>query len=289
MVAMRRRALLALAAPPALAGLAIPAYAVGIEPQLMLRVTEHAVPWRGPRLRAAILADLHAGPPTMTVERVRKIVAQTNALRPDIVLLLGDYGSTARRVTWKPYAPAEVAPALGELRAPLGVHAVAGNHDWWDDAEAMARTGGTPEWLRALAAVGVRTYQNDAAPLAGGAFWLAGLDSQWAFRARGGADDLRRTLRRVPDGAPTILLAHEPDVFADGSPRVALQVSGHTHGGQVRLAGWSPWIPSRHGDRYVHGHVVEEGRHLVVSAGLGMSGLPIRLGSPPEIAVVALG
>ncbi len=285
---LRRRTLL-LAAPPLVGAAALPAYAIGIEPRLMLRTVEYAVPWRGPRLRAVVLADLHAGPPTMTVGRVRGIVASANALRPDIVLLLGDYGSTARRITWSPYPPAEVAPALGGLRAPLGVHAVAGNHDWWDDAEAMRRRGGTPEWLRALAAVGVRSWQNQAAPLAGGAFWLGGLDSQWAFRRAGGADDLARTLAPVPDGAPLLLMAHEPDVFAGGSPRVSLQVSGHTHGGQVRLAGWSPWIPSRFGDRYAHGHIVEQGRHLVVSAGLGLSGWPVRLGVPPEIVVVTLG
>ncbi len=250
---------------------------------------EHRVPWRGPRLRAVVLADLHAGPPTMTVERARGIVARANALRPDIALLLGDYGSTARRITWKPYAPSEVAPALGELRAPLGAHAVAGNHDWWDDAEAMRARGGTPQWLRALAAAGVRTWQNEAAPLAGGAFWLAGLDSQWAFGRGVGADDLARTLAPVPAGAPLLLMAHEPDIFGAGSPRASLQVSGHTHGGQVRLAGWSPHIPSRFGDRYARGHVVEEGRHLVVSAGLGLSGFPVRLGVPPEIVVVALG
>jgi len=283
-----RRALL-LAAPPLLAAAAVPAYALGIEPRLMLRTAEHAVHWRGPKLRAVVLADLHAGAPTMTVERVRGIVARANTLRPDIVLLLGDYGSTARRVTRRPYAPAEVAPTLGELRAPLGVHAVAGNHDWWDDPEAMRRRGGTPEWLRALAGEGVRVWQNAAAPLAGGAFWLAGLDSQWAFRRGVGADDLARTLAAVPAGAPLVLMAHEPDVFAAGSPRVSLQVSGHTHGGQVRLVGRSPWIPSRFGERYARGHVVEEGRHLVVSAGLGLSGYPVRLGVPPEIALVTLG
>lgn len=283
---LRRRALLA---APLAVGAAIPAWAVGVEPQF-LRTAEHAVPWRGPTLRAALVADLHAGAPCFTLARVAEVVEATNALRPDVVLLLGDYGSTAKRVTWRPYDPAEVAPLLGRLRAPLGVHAIAGNHDWWDDGEAMARgPGATPEWLRALAAEGIATYQNRAQPMAGGAFWLAGLDSQRAFKRGGGAHNMRRTLAPVPQGAPLLLMAHEPDVFAQGSPRVALQVSGHTHGGQVRVAGWSPWIPSRYGDRYVHGHIVEGGRHLVVSAGLGMSGLPVRLGVPPELVLVTLG
>jgi predicted MPP superfamily phosphohydrolase len=279
----RRTALLL----PALAVAGVPGYAAAVEP-LRLRITEHAVPWRGPALRLALLADLHAGAPTMTLGRVRRIVETTNALRPDLVVLLGDYGCTDRRVAWAgTYAPAQVAPILGGLRAPLGAFAVAGNHDWWDDAEAMRRRGGRPEWLRALAEAGIRPLQNEVAELPG--FAVAGLDSQWAFGWRHGAHDLQAVLARAPEGAPLILAAHEPDIFANGSPRVALQVSGHTHGGQIRVAGWSPRIPSVHGDRYAHGHIVEDGRHLVVSAGLGMSAVPLRLGAPPEVVLVRLG
>jgi uncharacterized protein len=86
-----------------------------------------------------------------------------------------------------------------------------------------------------------------------------------------------------------VLMAHEPDVFPNVPPRVALTVSGHTHGGQVRLAGFSPVVPSIYGNRYAYGHVVEDGRHLIVSGGLGCSRLPIRLGVPPEIVSIELG
>ncbi|MBY0335214.1 MAG: metallophosphoesterase [Acetobacteraceae bacterium] len=279
---MLRRAALAL---PLAATL--PVYALGVEP-LRLTTPRYAVPWSGPRLRVALLADLHAGAPCMTAARVQGIVEATNALRPDLTLLLGDYGQTSRRVAWAgTYQPAEIAPLLGRLTAPLGVFAVAGNHDWWDDRAAMRRRGGRPEWLRALAAAGIAPLQNEVAALPG--FWLGGLDSQWAWSHRSGADDLPGLLARVPEGAPLLLAAHEPDIFAGGSPRVALQVSGHTHGGQVRLAGWSPRVPSAHGNRYAHGHIVEDGRHLVVSAGLGLSELPVRLGAPPEVPVVTLG
>ena len=80
-----------------------------------------------------------------------------------------------------------------------------------------------------------------------------------------------------------------PEIFPEVPHRVALTLSGHTHGGQVRLLGWSPLVPSRYGNRYAYGHVVEDGRHLVVSGGLGTSILPVRLGVPLEIVLVDLG
>ena len=241
----------------------------------------------GLSLRLAVLADLHAGAPVMTLARVERIVAATNALRPDMTVLLGDYGPVSRLVR-RPYAPDEVAVILGRLHAPLGVFAIAGNHDWWEDPAAMAGRSSRPEWLAALERHGVTPLQNTARRLPQG-FWLAGLDSQAAFGRRGGADDLPATLAQVTDDAPLILLAHEPDIFAQLPGRVALTLSGHTHGGQVRLFGYSPVVPSRFGNRYAYGRVREAGRELIVSGGLGTSILPLRLGVPPEIVEVTLG
>lgn len=131
--------------------------------------------------------------------------------------------------------------------------------------------------------------------------WLAGLESEETPRVprvqeqfdRYRLDTVDRTLRGVPAGEPVILLAHEPDIFAlDLDPRVILTLSGHTYGGQIRVLGWSPWIPSRYGLRYAYGHIGEQGRDLVVSAGLGshlVVGRPVRLGVPPEIVIVDLG
>ena len=103
-----------------------------------------------------------------------------------------------------------------------------------------------------------------------------------------GVDDLGATMAKVTDSAPLILMAHEPDIARRVPSRVALQLSGHTHGGQVRLLGWSPHTPSRYGNRYAWGHVREDGRDLVVSGGLGISTLPVRLGVPPEITLVEI-
>lgn len=101
-----------------------------------------------------------------------------------------------------------------------------------------------------------------------------------------GVDDLAGTLAAVTDDAPVILMVHEPDIFPQVPARVSLTLAGHTHGGQVTFAGYAPVVPSRYGRRYLYGHIVEEERNLIVSAGLGCSTLPIRFGAPPEIVLI---
>ena len=141
--------------------------------------------------------------------------------------------------------------------------------------------------------------ENDAVRIDkdGHGIWIAGLADQLALRPRKawnrkhfvGLDDLDGTLAKVNDGSPVILLAHEPEIFPDVPKRVSLTLSGHTHGGQIRLFGYSPVVPSRFGNRYAYGHVVEDDRHLIVSGGLGFSILPIRFGVRPEILSIELG
>jgi predicted MPP superfamily phosphohydrolase len=125
-------------------------------------------------------------------------------------------------------------------------------------------------------------------------FWLIGLADQWALPARSGGfiglDNLPGCLAQIKDDAPAILLAHEPDIFPTVPDRVSVTICGHTHGGQVAFPLVGPLrVPSRYGTRYAYGHIRENGRDLVVSAGLGVSGLPIRFGVPPEIALIRLG
>lgn len=299
---MRRRDLLLRGA----GGLALAAAGLGAwsclwEPALALRTVHHRVataswPAALPPLRIACLADPHLGAPHTPAERLARIVARANALEPDLVVLLGDYLATHRFVS-EPPRMTEAAAVLAGLRAPLGVHAVLGNHDWWADPQAsLGPRGRLPVAASDLAAAGLPVLHNAARPLAhgGGVVWVAGLGSQWAFRRlirHGiGAHDLGAALRAVGDtAAPVLLLAHEPDIFPAVPARVALTLAGHTHGGQVRLGGWSPYVPSRYGNRYAWGHVEEGGRHLVVSGGIGQSMLPVRLGVPSEITLVTLG
>lgn len=289
-------------------GLATAAYGFVIEPRFRMKTVRYAVTppgWTaGLRLRAAVLTDIHVGEPYMGPERIRAIVERANALKPDIILLLGDF-ETSHRFRSRHIEGPEYAAILKGLKAPLGVHAILGNHDWWEDLDAQ-RTGKGPIRARiALENVGIRVYENDAARLVhqGRPFWLAGLGDQLALlhgqgrrrrklgrtRWAEGVDDLPGTLARITDGAPVILMAHEPDIFPEVPARVSLTLCGHTHGGQVRLLGYSPVVPSIYGNRYAYGHIVEEGRHLIVSAGLGVSVLPVRFGMPPEIALIDIG
>ncbi len=273
------------------ATLGLGGWAFGVEPFLTLHVQHHALHppgWlAGLRLRVAVLADLHAGAPLMSEGRIEEIVAATNTLTPDLVLLLGDYGPSSPFVT-RTLPHAEVARRLGALRARLGVFAVNGNHDWWEDPQAMAaRHAGVPAITRALEAAGIPVLRNDVARA--GPVLVGGLDSTWAFRSTRGAHDLPRMMGRVTGGAPLLLMVHEPDIFATLPARIAVTFCGHTHGGQVRLAGWSPIVPSRYRNRYAWGHVREDGRDLVVSGGLGTGRLPVRCGVPPEITLVEIG
>lgn len=269
------------------------------EPVVRLRVARYNISppqWpAGLKLRIAAIADLHACDPWMSLDHVNAIVERTNALKPDIVVMLGDYVAGHRNVTR--FIPAsEWAAVLAGLKAPLGVHAVLGNHDWWEDRTVQQEGQGPPIARRALEAAGIPVYENDVRRLSkdGHSFWLAGLGDQLAYvparrfrpLRRVGVDDLGATLAKVTDDAPLILMAHEPDVARRTPSRVALQLSGHTHGGQVRMLGWSPISPS--GQQLAYGHI-KMNCDVVVSGGLGCSIMPFRLGVPPEIVMVTLG
>jgi uncharacterized protein len=240
----------------------------------------------GRRLTIAVIADLHAGGPNMGLERVRQVVDAANTLQCDLTVILGDYFATHRFVT-EVVPPHAWAGELARLRAPLGVYSILGNHDWWY---------GIAETRAALAGVRIPVMENDAVLLGkpGHRFWLAGLGDQIAHRLGHGqfrgVDDLPGTLAKVTTDDPVILLAHEPDIFTDVPERVSLTLAGHTHGGQIRLPLVPPvWAPSAYGARFAYGHIVERGRHMVVSGGLGTSIVPLRLGVSPEILRITLG
>jgi predicted MPP superfamily phosphohydrolase len=277
------------------------AYAVVVEPLWRQRVTRYDLKLRrwpaDLPLTVAVISDLHACKPWMEIERIQSIVEQTNQLNADVIVLLGDFVAGLRYYRTGLVGADEWAKALTGLKAPLGVHAILGNHEWWSDAAAQ-RNGHGPTFGRvALERAGIPVYENDVVRLtkSGRHFWLAGLGDQIAFvpsrrrypGRRLGVDDLDGTLRKVPDGDPVILLAHEPDIMPRVPERVSLVLSGHTHGGQVRLFGWSPVVPSRYGNRYAYGHVREQ-CDLIVSGGLGCSIAPVRFGMPPEIVLVSI-
>lgn len=250
---------------------------------------------KGLRLRLAILTDFHTCTPWMDGARVASIADAAQALDADAILLLGDYVKGPRPS--RPIPEKDWAAPLGRLKAPLGVHAVLGNHDWWQDPPAATVRGRLPRAGIALQEAGVRVYHNEAVRLEkdGHAFWLAGLGDQLAqLQIVGdevpfGFDDLDGVLAQIKTDEPVILMAHEPDIFPDVPERISLTLCGHTHAGQVRLFGYPPVMSTRVARRYDWGHFHEGARHLVVSAGLGCSHLPIRFGAPPEIVMLDLG
>ncbi|MDP8913488.1 MAG: metallophosphoesterase [Pseudomonadota bacterium] len=231
-------------------------------------------PAGAPRLRAILISDIHVAGPDMPPDRLGRIVDQINALSPDLVLIAGDLVSEKRAAT-RYYSMADAIRPLAKLRAPLGSFAVLGNHDhWYDPAGAK----------KALAAAGIRLLENDAAQA--GPLAVGGLDDDFT-----GRDDLPRTLARQSglNGA-RILLSHSPDPFPDVPDTIGLMLAGHTHCGQIAPPLVGPISTmSRHGKRYACGLVRERGKVLVVTAGLGTSGLPLRLGAIPDMWLLDLG
>src|SRR3954452_9437645 len=224
-------------------------------------------------LRVGAMSDLHAGLGHTNPARVRHAVEVLNELRPELVCLLGDYLDSTHFGRGRA-EPAEIAAELAALRAPLGRYAVLGNHDWRAAGPAMGA---------ALSHAGLTILENEAAATERGV-WVAGLAD---MRTR--IPDMARTLRDVPEDAPVLLLAHDPDLFPTVPTRISLTLAGHTHGGQVDVPVLRLLvIPSGHGARYLGGLVEEEGRQLYISTGVGTAGLPLRFRRPPEVVVLTL-
>jgi predicted MPP superfamily phosphohydrolase len=267
-------------APLALAAAGLAAYAGWVEPRrLVVREWRLELPhWPAQLagLRVGVMTDLHGGAPHAGADAIARWVERMNEAGPDLVLLGGDFAD-AHFIFGGRLAPEPIAGRLAALTAPLGAIAVLGNHDW--------RHFGMRMWT-ALAGAGITVLENDSVAIQapGGRFHVAGLAD---LRSR--RPDAVAALARVPPGEPVLMLAHDPDLFPLVHDRVALTISGHTHGGQIALPYVRrPFIPSYYGERFARGHIVEGGRHLVVGAGLGTSGAPIRLLAPPELLVLEL-
>jgi len=227
-------------------------------------------------LRIALIADLHTGGWFIDENKLRLIVDRTNQLNPDLVVLLGDYVAPnswhSRRVE-----PEITAGVLKDLRAPLGVYAVLGNHDWWYNGAKVRR---------AFEQNGIPVLEDEVIEIRwrDKSFWLAGLADLWTR-----PQQIDETIAKAPPGSTMIALTHNPDIFPRLPPNVPLLLAAHTHGGQVSipLIG-TPIVPSRFGSKYTAGHVFENGHHMFVTTGIGTSILPVRFRVPPEIVVLTV-
>ena len=261
-----------------LAGLAV--YTVVIEPsRLVVNRSDLEIPnWPAALsgTRIALLSDIHIGSPFWDLARLRELVLRVNGEQPDLILLAGDYLINGV-VGGKFVAIEPIAAELRHLRAPLGVVAVLGNHDWWNGGQRTRA---------ALEASGIVVLDDE----------VLGIDARGTRFALLGMADIevrRRTAQAALDLAPRglalLALVHEPDIFAQMDERPSLTLAGHTHGGQVWLPIIGrPIVPSQYGQRYAAGHIVEDGRHLFVTTGLGTSIYPVRFRVPPEIALLTL-
>jgi predicted MPP superfamily phosphohydrolase len=222
--------------------------------------------------RIVQISDIHLKP-IVTLNLVRKTVNMVNALQPDLILITGDF------VTRFISAIYDMAPVLAQLQARYGVFASLGNHDIWLDAAVITQT---------LNASGVPVLINQGIPIVvdGGMLWLAGVDD-----AMSGQPDLNAALKRVPARTPIVLMGHEPDPADEFSRdgRVNLMLTGHSHGGQIRLPGFGSPIKAPLAEKYDMGLYNVDGMWLYVNRGIGViTSVPLRLNCPPEISEFTL-
>ena len=227
-------------------------------------------------LKIAVLSDIHAGGSFIDQAKLQLIVERTNQLQPELIVILGDYmsgeGWSSHRIQ-----PELFGSILSNFRAPLGVYSVLGNHDWWYDGDKVRR---------ALERNGIKVLDNEVSEVRARrtSLWLVGLADLWTR-----IQQVKETIDRVPEGKPIIALTHNPDIFPALPERVPLLLAAHTHGGQVRFPLIGTVIqPSDFGQRYVAGHVFENGHHLFVTTGIGTSIVPVRFGVPPEIVLLTV-
>jgi hypothetical protein len=219
----------------------------------------------------AQISDIHAG--IFVGDReMGEGLSLVREMRPDLIVVTGDLVDHDAR-----FAP-RLASSLARLQARDGVFAVLGNHDYYAGTDIVSRT---------IRDAGVDLLVNEGRTIRAGdrgGFALLGVDDLWARRAGGPGPDLARATAMVRDDAPRILLAHQPNYFDAVSGRVALQLSGHTHGGQIN-PGFRPGDLFMH---YIAGRYEANGSTLWVNRGFGVAGPPSRVGAPPEVTKIVL-
>lgn len=227
-------------------------------------------------LRVTVISDLHVGSPRNDRDNLRRVVRRVNETLPDIVIIPGDL-TIDNVVGGRFVSPEDIASDLSALTPRFGVFAVLGNHDRWLSADRVTD---------ALTSVGISVLENRNTRIRvrNHDLWIAGVADYWT-----GHPSIDDALDGVDAGSPVLLFTHNPDLFPEVPDRVSLTIGGHTHGGQVRV----PFVgrlntPSRFGEKYAAGHIVEEGRHLFVTTGVGTSRLGVRFMVPPEIAALRL-
>lgn len=223
--------------------------------------------------RIGQISDLHLEPFT-TQEDIWTAVQALNSLKTDMVAVTGDF------VTNNTKAAGLVADTVSHLEAPHGVFASLGNHDFWS---------GPGDVVRALTQKNIPVLSNETRRIQTdrGTLWLGGIHSVYINKP-----DVRKTLQDWKDTQPLVLMMHEPDAADDiaAAGVKGLQLSGHTHGGQLVFGKNSPSRirRARHGKKYLAGHYKVGSMELYVNRGIGCVGVPWRIGAPPEVTEITL-
>ncbi|MBU0531491.1 MAG: metallophosphoesterase [Candidatus Uhrbacteria bacterium] len=222
-------------------------------------------------VRAVVLSDFHLGPYKKS-DWARRIVTETNELKPDIIFLPGDF-------IFNVSDQADMLYPLADLEAPFGVYAVTGNHDYTDNNIGYV--------IEALKRYGIIVLENETQVIETtlGPLSIAGINDLWYDGSA------LTVLRDVQEEDNVILLSHNPDVMLSGLAKPAdLVISGHTHGGQIRLPYYGPvsGLPTLMGREYDRGLKSYEDEQLFITSGLGEIGPRARLFNPPEIALLII-
>jgi len=259
-------------------------YAFRVEPNWLqekhIEARNSKIPASFSGTKIVFLTDIHYGD-YFGRDRTARLVERVNKLKPDLILLGGDYVTFTYLPKWDMSGPSNVSACfeeLGKLRAPLGVFGVLGNHDYYPYADLKKRS---------IAAAGITLLDNKGAWIVKGKerIRIGGVGDLWR-----GTQDLEQTLKGTTYSDFVILLSHNPDYIEEIKPGlIDLMLSGHTHGGQISLFGlWAPKLPSAYEQKYRSGVIREGNTTLIISNGIGVTFPPARLFTPPQIVVVTL-
>jgi predicted MPP superfamily phosphohydrolase len=269
---------------------ALAAYAYFIEPRGFVVVEETiAIPNWDAKLsgfKVVLISDIHAGSNYAPLERLRYVVERANEQNADLILLLGDYVSEAKRGRDRNAEagtdgtelriPVEtIADNLQGLKARYGVYAVIGNHDWYHNAQKVQRE---------LERVGINVLENEIEEIQVGEqkVRLWAIEDFWKNRRVPTSP-----FDNLPDKSNVIAITHNPDSLLLTPSGIAVMFAGHSHGGQVNFPFFGTPAPVND-RRFMRGHVEVDGKHVYVTVGVGTSVVPLRLRALPEIAVVTL-
>lgn len=260
-----------------LIGFTIILYMTAIEPsRLVLRTESVFLPNWNKNLngfKVGVISDMHIGYGKTDLKKVERIVILMNAQRPDLIVLLGDFD--AQGISDSKIAPASISSSLKKLKAPYGVIAILGNHDY--EPAGIVKKILLDSHITVLENESKYIYPKKQKVR------IVGLKDLWHFHP-----DPATIIGKSDKNIPTIVLEHNPDLFAQMPALVSLTLSGHTHGGEITLPFFgSPTVPSEFGQRYRKGYIVENNKHLFVTSGIGtLSGA--RFFNAPEIIILKL-